>query len=179
MPSPFIKSALGIFLVFGTLLACGCGAPAESVPNSEPVQTDTPPQAQDDPNVFNVAIFTPFETLYIDDFELEFNQRRGFRAFMGFDEANFSTLTSVPWRNLQRVDFEGLVDASVWEQIFSGREDQTLTQEQIHKILLQFEDGSSRYFYAAMTKFRGYKDGVQWEYNMVGNENVDYILFNP
>ena len=178
MPREFIKSSLIVLLILGMpSLMGGCAAPGgEPLSNPDPIGNPIP-KPNSDPNVFSVVIHTTYDLLYIDDLESEFNQRRGIRSLWGFDESEFSTLIEVPWGTLQRVDFEGIVDPSIWEQIHSGREDQGIDQDQVFRVLLQYKSGTTRYFYAVISKFRGYKDGVKWTMGMTGNQSVDYIEF--
>lgn len=182
MRHQFIKSVGIAILTLSCLVLFLSGCAAGDVPpGSEPIADPPPVDApQSGPNTFNVVIYTPYDVLYIDDLESEFNQRRGIRAMIGFDETDFDNLVEIPWSELTRVDFDGIVEDALWEQIFSGRENQGLSQNRIQKVLLHYKSGSTRYFYAILTKFRGYKDGVKWDVNMTGNpRSYDYLEFRP
>jgi hypothetical protein len=182
MRHQFIKSVTAsIFLLFSfVLILGGCSAPVGQPPTVDPVADPFPGDSPDTPGAYNVVIYTPYDVHYIDDLEAEFNSRRGIYEMLGFDESDFTNLSKISWSEITKIDFEGIVEDSIWEQIFSGRENQNLNRAQIHKVLLNYKSGSTRYFYAILTKFRGYKDNVKWSMNMTGNPSqVDYIEFRP
>jgi hypothetical protein len=129
--------------------------------------------------VFNVTIYTDAGPIYVDKLELEFNQRRGIHAFYGFRRDAYEQMVTIPFADLDRVDFVDGIPPSTFDQIILGREDQNLRSESGFELMLTYRDGRTEPFYAFIPRLRGEKDFLIWERGLNSvSKDIEYIEFN-
>jgi len=131
------------------------------------------------PGEYDVTITTTSGLIYVDRLELEFNRRRGIHAFYGFYEDRFDKLETIAWNRIERIDIQGVMPQTLFEQAILSREDQNYRRETMFETRIRFKDQTTILFYAIIPKLRGEKDFRLWELTMTNNApQVEYIEFN-
>lgn len=175
-------------LIPAVLAACAAGDAGAPGPSTE---TSPPPAAADDfakppaplvtdrGEIFNVTINTFTNQVLVDKLEVEFNRRKGIHAFYGFYRDAYDRLTTIPFRDITRIDFLGQMPRSVYDQAIIGREAMNLHLKHAYELKVYFKDGRQEEFFAFIPKFRGERNLELWELSLDSNQRVfDFIEFN-
>jgi hypothetical protein len=190
---------LGCLLVVA-IVGCGGGAaqnpPASEIPVVGPggLVPETPPPGQTPPGtppggplgepqkvpgVFNVTITNQAGQFLIDALEIEFNRRRGIHTFFGFYRDAYHQPANIPFEQLERVDFRGMMPPELFDQAMIGREDLNLSRDVAFELTLTYKDQRQELFYAFIPKIRGIFDFKPWEVGMANNSlGIQIIEFN-
>lgn len=177
-------------LMAGALVAAaGCGGRAAPAGGSSPdgtVRTAPPPIDQPPPPIttdqgtnFRVTVQTSSGLFTVDKLEVEFNKRRGLHYITGFYRDQWDQMTTIPFRDIQRIEFFGPMPTTLFEQAIIGREQMNLYNDNAFGTRVFLRNGDDVEFFAFIPKLRGEKDLVLWEFPMNSNNNaISYIDFD-
>jgi len=120
--------------------------------------------------MYNVTIRTAGGAqILVDKLEIEWNRRKGIHAFFGFYPDQYDHYATVPFGELERIDFLGPMPPSLFDQAEIGRETSNMAYINAFRTRLYFWDGRQQEFYAVVPKFRGEKDLALWEMVMTND----------
>jgi hypothetical protein len=147
-------------------LACGGSLPP---PETEPGVGGEPQTKPLGTTGIEVEIYTGYGRFVVNEFRIDFEERRNILQLFGFYPDQWERMEQVPLSALEEFEIRSIVDDDSFARVYKDRRDFQLNQQEIFRVFLRMKGGNIVDYIAIIPRIRGFRDGQRWEQSMSGN----------